>query len=163
MNNIEALALWTPFSKTNFAGDVTTADGPNVDFWFAENGERANEHFRCFANGGDGSLVAIRKTDGSFEHGPVVHLGHEGEVFVVAEDVPHALALFAAGGESYESLLYAVAGSSHDGGETDDALAAFVKEHFGLDVPADPVAAIRAVDGKLGDETRAFVAELNGG
>lgn len=162
MNNLEALALWTPFAKDNYAGDVTVPDGPNVDFWFVANGARANEEFHCFANGGDGSLVAIRKKDGSFDAGPIVHLGHEGEVFVVAEDVPHALALFAADGSSYESLLYAVAGSSHDGGEVDAALAAFVKKHFGLDVPKDPVAAIRAVDAKHGAATRALVAELNG-
>ena len=38
----------------------------------------------------------------------MVHLGHEGEVFVIADDVPHALALIAASGDNDEGLIYAL-------------------------------------------------------
>lgn len=166
MNNLDAIARWTPFAPKNGAGDVTPADGPNVDFWFASRSVGANAHFLCFGCGGDGSLLAVQATDGGFETGPVVHLGHEGEVFVIADDVPHALALIAASGDNYEGLIYALTYGGAEPAEpveADAGLAAFVKAQFDVELPVDAIAAIKATDARLGDVTRALIERLNEG
>lgn len=162
MDNLEAIALWKPFANGNYAGDVAPSESPDVSFWFANSGG-ANEHFLCFGHGGDGSLLAVQAVEGKFESGVVVHLGHEGEVFAIAEDVPHALALLAASGENYEALLYAVAASSSEEQSAPNSdLAAFVRENFSLEIPPDPVKAILATDAKHGSVTRELVEMLNG-
>mgnify|MGYP001470303327 CR=1 FL=1 len=163
MNNLQAISEWTPFAADNYAGGVTPADSPAVNFWFAANGETADRQFHCFGNGGDGSLLAVYAPDGKFEQGPVVHLGHEGEVYVVADDVPHALALIAASGNNYEALLYVVAGSEPEPLTADEGLKAWVKAKFSLDVPADPIAEIKAADARHGDRVRKAVSALNDG
>jgi hypothetical protein len=163
MSNLDAIARWTPFAPTNGAGDVTPADGPNVDFWFASRSAGANAHFLCFACGGDGSLLAVPATDGGFAQGPVVHLGHEGEVFVIADDVPHALALVAASGDNYEGLIYALTYDEAEPVEANAGLAAFVKAQFDVDLPADAIAAIKAADARHGAASRALIERLNEG
>lgn len=163
VNNLDAIARWTPFATKNGAGDVTPADRPDVDFWFASRSVVANAHLLCFACGGDGSLLAVQATDGRFENGPVVHLGHEGEVFVIADDVPHALALIAASGDNYEGLIYALTYSEAEPVEADAGLAAFVKAQFDVELPTDAIAAIKATDARLGEATRALIERLNEG
>ena len=136
---------------------MTPADLSEVDFWFAKNGVKANAFFHCFANGGDGSLVAVYSAKGDgFEKGPVVHLGHEGEVFLIASDVPHALALFAASGDSYEQAIT-------DDEETalDDEMAAWLKKTFDLKVPKSVVTAVKAADAG-GAPVKKHVKTLNG-
>lgn len=160
MNNLEAIARWAPFAAEHCAGDVTPADRPEVDFWFRAQGDRANANFYCFGHGGDGSLLAVQATDGGFAQGPVVHLGHEGDVFVIADDVPHALALLAASGDNYEAMIYALNGDEPWSSEVDVDLAGFVKAQFDLEVPPDATAAIRATDTRLGDATRALIASI---
>lgn len=163
VDNLDAIARWTSFATKNCAGDVTPADGPNVDFWFASRSLAANAHFLCFGCGGDGSLLAIQATDGGFEKGPVVHLGHEGEVFVIADDVPHALALIAASGDNYEGMIYALTYGEAEPVGADAGLAAFVKAQFDVEVPVDAIAAIKATDARLGEATRALIERLNAG
>ena len=125
--------------------------------------DRSDEHFLCFACGGDGSLLAVQVTDGRFESGPVVHLGPEGEVFVIADDVPHALALIAASGDNYEGLIYALTYSEAEPVEADAGPAAFVKAQFDVELPTDAIAAIKATDARLGEATRALIERLNDG
>ena len=159
MNNLEAIEKWKTWTEENenFAGDVTPADGPKVDFWFANNGVKANAFFHCFATGGDGSLIAVYSAKGgSFEKGPVVHLGHEGEIFQIASDVPHALALFAASGDSYEQALT-------DDEETalDDEMGKWLKKTFDLKVPKSVVTAVKAANAE-GAAVKKHIEKLNG-
>lgn len=160
MDNLEAIDLWKKFVEEHdsFAGDVTVADSANVDFWFAKDGEKANRVFHCFANGGDGSLLAIHSQEGKFDTGAVVHLGHEGDVFVVAKDVPSALALVAASGDSYEQAIY-----GDDDLATDKELAAWLKKTFHVEVPKSVAKAVKDVDAHLGKSVKARVKEINGG
>jgi hypothetical protein len=162
MDNLKAIEAWRAWMEANesFPGDVSVADKPNVDFWFAKNGEDANVFFHCFAQGGDGSLLAVYSAKGGkFASGPVVHLGHEGQVFVVADDVPNAIALFAASGDSYEQAIY-----GDDDLELDKGLAAWLKKTFDVKVPKSVAAAVKAAGkahAKAGVEKH--VATLNGG
>ena len=88
----------------------------------------------------------------------MVHLGHEGEVFVIADDVPHALALIAASGDNDEGLIYALTYGDAEPVEADAGLAAFVKTQFDVELPSDALAAIKATDARLGEATRAHRA-----
>lgn len=159
MDNLKAIDLWKTWNgeHENFAGDVSATESANVDFWFAQNGKDANKIFHCFASGGDGSLLAIYSPEGTFATGPVVHLGNEGDVFVIAKDVPNALALVAASGNSYESAI-----TSDDDLETDDDLASWLKETFSVEIPKSVANVVKGVDSELGKSIKARVTEING-
>jgi hypothetical protein len=161
MNNVQAIELWKKWVEENeaYPGDVTVADEPKVDFWFAKNGKEANRFFLCFANGGDGSLLAVYSKTGKFESGPVVHLGHEGDTFVIAGDVPGALALAAASGDSYEQAIY-----YDDDLALDEPFADWLRETFDVNPPKSVSAAVKAAGAKHGEAAvNKHIQELNAG
>ena len=153
----EVIDAWTYWAHKHSAypGDTFPSDTTDVHFWFASETPEANRVFRQLASTGDGSLLALwSEKDGT--NPPVVFLGNEGDVQVLADDVPGALAIVAAAGdENLDSMV------SH-GGETDDnELGAWLREHFDVSPPADVRAAIAAAAARhpgLAD----VVARLNG-
>jgi hypothetical protein len=161
MDNLKAIDAWKNWSSENenYAGDVSPADPSEGNFWFREGAKEAARHFHVFATGGDGSMIAVYSKDGaSFAKGPVVHLSHEGEVYIVAEDVPHALGVIAASGENYEMVMY---GEETEG--TDEALSAWLKETFDVKPPNDPRAAVKSAGEKLGlDAVQEHIRKLVG-
>jgi hypothetical protein len=132
VKNLEVVAAWKAWAEEaqNFAGDVSAAD-PEVSFWFASNSKTANRFFHVFASGGDGSLLAIWSEDGdAFDDAPVVLLGHEGDVYLLADDVPHALALVAASGENFEAAVL-----EEEETVPDAALTAWLHAAYNLPLP----------------------------
>ena len=102
MSNLAVVQAWTAWAQENgvFAGDTYPSEESNVDFWFANNGETANQHLHQFASTGDGSLLAIFSLAGNeFATGPVVFLGSEGDVHVIGGDVLSSVAVLALAGE----------------------------------------------------------------
>ena len=133
MSALDDIARWQKWAtdNENYAGDVTVPDSPDVSFWFMdEHQAAATPCFHRFADGGDGSLICLWSEDGRFEDAPVVFLGHEGQVAWLAPDPKHAIALFAASGDSMEEFV-----AYKEVGETDEALAGFLQEAFGVSVP----------------------------
>ena len=99
LSNQDAIAAFAKFVKQHDSvqlGDTWPSDATNVDFWFANRTAVANDHFRQWASTGDGSLLALWKTDPkdkNFEKAPVVFLGGEGDLAVLGANVADVLAL----------------------------------------------------------------------
>jgi hypothetical protein len=160
MKNLAAIETWKTWLKENetYPGDVTPADSPNVDFWFAQNGEKANTFLHCFASGGDGSLLCLYSREGNFDEAPVVHLGNEGDVFVIAKDVPHALALVAMSGSSYEQAIY-----YDEDLELDEASAKWLAKTFDVKPPKSVAEAVKSTNAKIGNAPKDHIEALNMG
>lgn len=142
MNNLEAIDAWFSWAESNGTpGDTfPSTDETAVDFWFAANGESANQHLRQFASTGDGSLLAVYSESGnSFEAGPVVFLGGEGDLHVLGDSVLEALAVVArVGADGLDSAI-----SYGPDGPGDDAMAGWLAE-LGVSAVDDLKGAIAA-------------------
>jgi len=140
LKNAKAIESWRTWLKEQGKKYDASADtwptkksgSSKVDFWWKNrggHGKLANAHFQAFAHTGDGSLVAVWAAEGkTFENGPVVLLGSEGDVYVLAENVPNALALFASiGRDGLDAAVEYGTDAEHD-----DAMTAWVAKTFGI-------------------------------
>ncbi len=154
MTALDDISRWQAWATENrdYAGDVTVADSPDVSFWFLDEHRSAAKFFHRFADGGDGSLICLWSEDGVFESAPVVFLGHEGEIAYLADSPAQAIALIAASGYSMEQLV-----AYKQVGETNEALAAFVRDAFGISVPTEVT-----FDPQGSERFRAFMKNVTG-
>lgn len=158
-NNLDVIEAWKAWVAETDAspGDTYPSEDSNVDAWFE--GDHANEHFHCFATTDDGSLLAIwSREGGTFEDGPVVFLGGEGDLHVLGDDVLQALAVVArAGAESLDAVLEY--GEEED--DADDALGGWLEENYDIGVPESVEKAIKRAK-KRHPGLKEFVADLTG-
>ena len=151
MSNLDVVQAWRGWAQENdvFSGDTYPSEESNVDFWFADNGETANQHLHQFASTGDGSLLAIFSQEGNeFTKGPVVFLGSEGDIHVLGADVLSAVAVLAlAGDDVLDSAI-----SYGPEGEPNSALTEWVVSQGG-----NPVKDLLAHIGAATEESKAVV------
>ncbi len=130
MDNRAALATWRLWMRLTHsrAGDVTPCEP-----------SRGTGPFVRFGETGDGDAIAVWAPSGAVERGPVVLLGDGGEIRVLANDVPNALALLAACG--HVGIADVVLRGA-EAGEPEEGLVAWLAETFGVRPPGDVRAAV---------------------
>lgn len=131
---------------------------------------RLSDRIRPFAQAtGSGSTYAIWLLDDRADLAtlPVLLLGDEGGVHVVARDLPELLRVLASGRSpmcGWDDVDYYDEGGDEEGGydpcPRNPAFRAWLREHFGLEAAEDPNAVVRAAGAELGNAFAAWIGPL---
>jgi hypothetical protein len=133
MKNLQIAQAWMVW--TTLEGNRAGRVAPRTDLsgFPADVLAVAKQHFRIFAQTGSHSAIAMwAEEPDQFGHAPVVLLGHEGALHVLADNVLRTLALIAAGGDDFEAAV-----NGYTAAEKPNApLAAWLQANYDVRPPA---------------------------